>query len=98
VHSSPCEIIVSPALNSTIFLAGNAAEKNGGASRKARPLDFIDLLVSALPPASFVGHTTVNQSGSNFPFMIAPSSTCGYALRLFKIEQTASFVLVTFAA
>jgi hypothetical protein len=42
-------MIVSPDSNSTIFLVGNAVEKNGGPSSKPRPRDFIDLLMSALP-------------------------------------------------
>src|SRR6267154_2181981 len=70
LHSSPCEIIVSPAWYSTIFLAGSAAPKKLSAPKMPRPRGFIDPLVS-----SFVGHPTDCSSASmivleNVPFYL----------------------------
>jgi hypothetical protein len=62
----------------------------------ARVISLIPLVVVGTPPVPFVGQATDNQPGSSSSFTIALSSTRRSTVRLFKIEQTASFPPITF--
>src|ERR1700694_2959114 len=70
-HSSPCEMIVSPASYSTTFLAASVVPKQLGAPKMPRSRGFIDPLVS-----SFVGHPTDRSGASISPMEKAPFYLC----------------------